>query len=460
MTTSGIPRILIAGSGSGCGKTTVSCAIMQALTGRGFEVAPFKCGPDYIDPMFHGRICGRSGSNLDSYFFDGDTLKYVLARNGEGRDICVIEGVMGFYDGLALTGLKASTWEIAHITKTPVILTVDAKGASLSAEAVIRGFLDFTEDSGIRGVILNRCSPRVYEALAEDMLKRFSGRVKPLGFMPLMKDCSLESRHLGLVTAPEVGDLSEKLEKLGAQAEKTLDLDGIAEMAGAAPALEFQAPVLPRLSEGFRVGVAMDRAFCFYYEDSLQVLRDLGAETICFSPLEDRTLPEGLDGLYLGGGYPELYAKELSANASMLASVRRALENGLPCIAECGGFMYLTEAIGDFPMAGFIGGRSFDSGRLSRFGYAKITAKEDNMLCRKGESIRVHEFHRWDSEYCGAGFKAEKAGGRAWDCVFSGPALYAGYPHFHFLSNPVFAGGFAEACIKEKHRNDRDNQPR
>ncbi|MBR0138939.1 MAG: cobyrinate a,c-diamide synthase [Firmicutes bacterium] len=455
-----IPRILIAGSGSGCGKTTVSCALMQALTDRGLEVAPFKCGPDYIDPMFHGRICGKAGSNLDSYFFDGDTLKYALAKNGKGRGISVIEGVMGYYDGLGLASLKASTSEIAGITKTPVILVVDAKGASLSVEAVIKGFLDFTEDSGIKGVILNRCSQRVYEVLAEDIGRRFEGRVKPLGFMPFMKDCGLESRHLGLVTAAEVEDLSAKLEKLGAQAEISLDIDGIIGLAGTAPALEFEPPALSRLSEGFRIGVALDKAFCFYYEDSLQVLRDLGAETVYFSPLEDSALPEGLDGLYLGGGYPELYAEALSSNASMLSSVRKALDSGLPCIAECGGFMYLTEAIGGFPMAGVIKGKSFDSGRLSRFGYAVITAKEDNMLCKKGESIRAHEFHRWDSEDCGAGFTAEKADGRTWDCVFSGPALYAGYPHFHFLANPVFALGFARACIKEKHRHERDHQPR
>ncbi len=448
-----IPRIMIAGSGSGCGKTTVCCALMQALTDRGLDISAFKCGPDYIDPMFHGRICGRNGSDLDSFLFDEETVRYLLAKNGAQSGMAVIEGVMGYYDGLGLTGLKASSFDIARITKTPVILVVDAKGASLSLEAVIKGFLDFTADSGIKGVIFDRCGEKLYSALAEDIRKRFGGRVEPLGFMPVIKDASLESRHLGLVTAAEVEDLSEKLEKLAAAAALSLDLDGIIRLASSAERLTYEEPFIPGPGESFRLGVALDRAFCFYYEDSLDVLRRMGAEIVYFSPLEDSALPEGIHGLYLGGGYPELYKETLAGNDSMRSSVREAVRTGLPTVAECGGFMYLCEDIAGSPMCGVLPGKCFDSGRLTRFGYVELTAKKDNMLCRAGESIRGHEFHRWDAGETGDCFRAEKADGRAWDCVFAGDTIYAGFPHFHFLSNISFAEGFCAACVKEKHRN-------
>ena len=199
--------------------------------------------------------------------------------------------------------------------------------------------------------------------------------------------------------------------------------------------------------------MARDRAFCFYYEDSLALLSSLGAELVPFSPLEDPVLPEGLHGLYLGGGYPELSAAQLSENASMRESVRAAVQKGVPCIAECGGFMYLLDAIGDHPMAGALPGRSFDAGKLTRFGYLTLTAQRDNLLCRAGESIAAHEFHRWDADDPGGAFLAEKPSGRRWPCVHATGTLYAGYPHFHFYANPAFAANFLAACRKEKHRH-------
>ncbi|MBQ1384279.1 MAG: cobyrinate a,c-diamide synthase, partial [Firmicutes bacterium] len=308
-----IPRILIAGTGSGCGKTTVSCAVMKALVDRGLKTAAFKCGPDYIDPMFHTRITGTRSTNLDSFFFDDSTLTWLLAKNGKGCDVSVIEGVMGFYDGLGLVQSKGSSFDVARLTRTPAVLVVDGRGASLSIEAVIAGFLSLEPENTIKGVIINRCSSRVYEAISEDMRKRFGGRVVPMGYMPPMPDVSLESRHLGLVTAAEVEGLSEKLSLLASQAEKTVDLDGLISLAKEAPALGYEPLSLPK-HEKVRIAVARDRAFCFYYEDSLDVLRDMGAELVSFSPLEDAALPSAIDGLYLGGGYPELYAERLSAN--------------------------------------------------------------------------------------------------------------------------------------------------
>lgn len=448
-------RLILAGTGSGCGKTTITCALLQALVNRKLRVGAFKCGPDYIDPMFHSRIIGAKSRNLDLFFFSPNTARYVLAKNSLDRDISVIEGVMGFYDGLSLTGTNASTYEVAQVTDSPVILVVSGKGASLSVLAAIQGFLDFLPGNHIAGVILNQCAQTTYRALEPEIQRRFSGRVKPLGFFPKLTDCVLESRHLGLVTADEVTDLKEKMGRLAEQAEKSLDIDGIIRLAQGAPDISFDPVSLPRFPDPVRIAVAKDPAFCFYYEDSLDVLREMGGELVPFSPLTDEALPDDIHGIYLGGGYPELYAKILSENRSMRASVRSALTRGVPCIAECGGFMYLTEAIGEYPMAGFLKGKCFDTGKLTRFGYVTLRAREDCLLCRAGESIPAHEFHHWDCEDTGASFTAEKASGKTWNCVHSSEQLYAGYPHFHFLANPNFALSFYKKCLREKHRYDR-----
>ena len=443
-----IPRVMLAGTGSGCGKTTVSCAVMQALCNRGLRVGAFKCGPDYIDPMFHSRIIGAESANLDLFLFGPETLRSLMAGHASDRDVSILEGVMGYYDGLSLTSSEAGSYAVAQASETPAVLVVNARGAALSVLAVIGGFLDFCPESGIRGVILNQCSPMTYPALAQAISDRFGGRVRPLGFLPKLPDCALESRHLGLVTADEVADLREKLWMLAAQAEKSIDLDGLLALAREAPPLEAEKPEFPK-GPPVRIAVARDRAFCFYYEDSLNVLREMGAELVEFSPLADPELPPNVSGLYLGGGYPELYAAELSRNSSMRDSVRRAVQSGLPCIAECGGFLYLTEKIGGYSMAGVLPGSAFDTGKLCRFGYVNLTARTDSLLCRAGESIPAHEFHRWDCTEPGAAFDAEKPSGKRWQAAVATETLYAGFPHFHFRSNPAFAENFLAACRKE-----------
>lgn len=449
-----VPRVVLAGTNSGCGKTTVTCAVLQALVNRKLNVGAFKCGPDYIDPMFHSWITGSKSSNLDLFFFKENTLKYLLAKNGSDRDINVIEGVMGFYDGMGLTTTAASTYEISQVTQSPTALVVAAKGASLSVLATIQGFLDFCPDNRICGAILNQCTAMTYSILEKEIQKRFAGRVRPLGFLPAMPKCSLENRRLGLIAAAEVRDLREKLQKLAEQAEQTIDLDGILALAANTSPVSCEAVKLPRGREPVRVAVARDNAFCFYYEDSLDALRETGAELVSFSPLSDRELPPDIQGIYLGGGYPELYAGRLSENNSMRASVKSALMRGVPCIAESGGFMYLTESIGGFPMVGFLRGKSFDAGKLTRFGYVSLKANHDNMLCKSGEEISGHEFRYWDSEDPGSSFTASKASGKSWRCIHAAPRLYAGYPQFHFYSNPDFAVGFYNTCLKEKHRYD------
>lgn len=445
-----IPRILIAGTNSGCGKTTVVCALLQALVDRKLRVGAFKCGPDYIDPMFHSRIIGAKSSNLDLFFFENNTAKYLLARNASECDVSVIEGVMGYYDGMGLIGTRASSYEVAKLTETPVVLVVNAKGASLSVLATIQGFLTFCSDSGIRGVILNQCSPITYSALAQAIVERFAGRIQPLGYLPKMDNCALESRHLGLVTAAEVKDLKGKLSLLAEQAERTIDIDALLHLSESASTLSYEQIELPKYETPVRIAVAKDNAFCFYYEDSLQALRDMGAELVEFSPLSDEALPENIHGLYLGGGYPELYAKQLSENITMRESIRIALENKLPCIAECGGFMYLTQEIAEYPMVGFLPGDCRDTGKLTRFGYVTLQAKVDNLLCSAGAEIRGHEFHHWDVSAPGSSFIASKSTGKSWECVVANDHLYAGYPHFHFYANPAFAKGFYESCLKER----------
>lgn len=445
-----VPRVLLAGTNSGCGKTTLTCAILQALVDRGLAVSSCKCGPDYIDPMFHSRIIGAKSTNLDPFFFSRDTLCSLLEKNARGRRLSVIEGVMGYYDGIGITDPRASTYEVAKATDSPAVLVVGVGGASLSVLAVIQGFLTLYPDNNIRGVILNRCSPMLYPALAEEIRRRFGPTVTPLGYLPPMPECTLESRHLGLVTAAEVTDLREKLSRLSRQAQETIDLDGLLRLADQAAPLTFTPPRPLPCREPVRIAVARDTAFCFYYEDSLDVLRDMGAELVDFSPLSDHSLPENIQGLYLGGGYPELRARELSENAAMRQSIRAALEGGLPCIAECGGFMYLTGHIAGFPMVGFLPGGCEDKGRLVRFGYVHLTARRDNLLCRAGETIRGHEFHRWDADDPGDGFTARRESGRSWNCAAVSPTLYAGFPHFHFCANPSFAENFYSACLAKK----------
>ena len=449
-----IPRIVLAGTNSGCGKTTVSCALMQALVNRGLKTAAFKCGPDYIDPMFHSRIIGTKSANLDSFFLNQNTLKYLLSQNASDREISVIEGVMGYYDGIRMDSFEASTYEIAQITESPVILVVGARGAALSVFALIQGFLDFAENSNIRGVILNQCTAMTYQMLASQIEKRFHGRIRPMGYLPPIPESTIESRHLGLITASEISDLKEKLHRLAEQAEKSIEIDHILQIAEAAPEVCCDEIVLPVFPEKIRIAVAKDKAFCFYYEDSLDALKKMGAELVAFSPMEDTQLPEDIQGIYLGGGYPELYREKLSKNKSMRRQIKAALQNHLPCIAECGGFMYLTEEIAGYPMVGFLKGKCYDTGKLCRFGYVTLTAEKENLLCKKGESISAHEFHYWDCDDSGNSFMAKKKSGKSWNCVHTDEFLYAGYPHFHFYANPQFAVNFYKACLKEKNQND------
>ncbi len=435
-------RILITGTHSGCGKTTITCALLMALKNRGLRPSAFKCGPDYIDPMFHRRAIGVPSHSLDPFFCDAEQLKRRVTANTGG--ISLLEGVMGYYDGVGDDG-RYSTYDVARETQTPVVLVVDVKGMYTSAGAVLKGFSDYRERSGIQGVIFNNASPMLYEGLRSIAMRI---GVKPLGFMPRDVKARIESRHLGLVTAGDIPDLEEKLALLGKLAEKYIDINGLLALAASAPVLDVQQSDIISLGS-VRIAVARDEAFCFLYEENLELLNALGCEIVFFSPLHDRVLPQDIGGLYLCGGYPELYLEALSGNTMMLQTIKTAVQGGLPTIAECGGFLYLHDTLDGFPMAGVIHANAYKTETLKRFGYITLHAKEDNLLCAAGDSIRAHEFHYYDSTSCGSDFIADKPlADKNWPCVHASEMLYAGFPHLYFEANNGFAKNFVRKVIE------------
>ena len=443
-----LPRFMIAAPASGSGKTLVTCGILQALVNRGLRVASFKCGPDYIDPMFHSRVIGARSKNLDAYFVGEDTLRYLFGRTAETYDISIVEGVMGFYDGMGITDSSASSHDVSQKLDIPVVLLLNCRGASLSVVPMLKGFLEFRPNN-IKGVIFNNMSQRVYEEIAP--LAREMG-VEPVGYVPKVSDLVLESRHLGLVLPSEIEELKDKLNRLAEVLEGTLDIDLLMSIAGSAPEMEYSAPEVRRIDGTVRIGLAADETFCFTYEDNIELLERCGAEIVRFSPMTDQRLPD-VDGIVLSGGYPELHSAELESNASMLDDIREKVAGGMPCIAECGGFMYLHDEMEDSDgnmhrMCGVIHGSVRNTGRLTRFGYATFTPLRDDGLTGEGLSIKGHEFHYWDSDNCGSDWKAVKANGREYECIHDTGTMVAGYPHLYYYSNPEFVTRFLERCLE------------
>lgn len=443
-----IPRFMISAPGSGSGKTTIVCGLLKALMNKGRRVAAFKSGPDYIDPMFHSKVIGAKSRNLDVFMLGKDVIPYLVAKNAKDVDVAVFEGAMGFYDGMGKT-VEASAYDLAVTCATPVVLVVNGKGAALSIAATIKGFKEFRKDSHIVGAILNNVNPMSY-MFYKDVIEKEAG-VRLFGYFPVMQDCNFESRHLGLVTAEEIGDLQRIVDRLAEQATKSVDLDGLLEIANAAEPISYVEQKLEPVGN-VKIAIAQDKAFCFYYQDALDLLCELGAELIPFSPINDARLPK-CDGLILGGGYPELYAQQLADNKTMLSDIKTAISKGLPCFAECGGFMYLLEHYVDenktYDWVGAIEGQSQMTNKLTRFGYVNLTANVDNVLCHKGAKINAHEFHYSDSTNNGNGFEICKASGKGqWEGAHTTESLYAGYPHMHLWGNSEFARSFVEHCRK------------
>lgn len=476
------PRVLLAGMNSGCGKTSITCGVLKALRDRGIEIQSYKCGPDYIDPMLHSHITGRACRNLDPFFSTEVELRQLMAKDSGPADFSVVEGVMGYYDGIGVSCEK-STHTVSAATETPTILIVNAKGMSHTMIPLIKGMLTY-RDNPVCGVILNRCSKGLYQMIKPEIERTLPVRV--VGYFPNDDGVHIGSRHLGLMTAAEIRNLDEVIDRLGALAAECIDLDLLLELgrragqlpeapragettpldtagettAGELPeaasragqtepldtARETHAGMLsgaaPQIAAPVRIAVAWDKAFCFYYQENLDLLRQAGAELVFFSPVEDADLPENTGGVYLGGGYPETYRQELSENLSMKAAICRAAENGMPVLAECGGFMYtcenLIETDGNaLPMLGLIPTDVEMTKRLSMdFGYVTMEALCDTPFFAEGDRLRVHEFHYSKAAQRGEICRMTKTTGRSWTGMYVRKNVLAGYPHLYFHNCP------------------------
>jgi cobyrinic acid a,c-diamide synthase len=451
-----VKGLLIAGTASGVGKTTVALAIIAGLRRRGLAVQPFKCGPDFLDTGHHTRISGRTARNLDTWMLSVEANRSVLRNAARGADVIVAEGMMGLFDGKSGSTEIGSSAEIAKLLKLPVVLVVDASKSARSVAAMVLGFEMFDAELRLAGVILNRVAgERHYEMLREAI--ESSCKAKILGWLPLEPAIAIPERHLGLQGAAEqAADGQEAaIGAFGVLAAKHLDLDGLfelecgLEMVGVEPArVSTSASV-----DAVRVGVPSDHAFSFYYEDNLDLLREQGAEIVRFSPLTDASLPSGLDGLYFGGGYPELHAKQLSGNRPMLEEVRTFAASGRPVYAECGGMLYLSESLSvdeeSYAMAGVLPLSMQMTNRLVQFGYVTVEFTEDCLLGRKGTVVRGHSFHHsriasqgdvatsYQVQYSISG-KEELEGFRQGNVL-------ASYIHLHFRANPAVAENFVAA---------------
>lgn len=472
------PGFLLSAISSNSGKTAAACGLMSAFLQNGKCIRACKCGPDYIDPMFHREVLGIDSKNLDLFFSDEEKLRVGYLRHTLGAELTITEGVMGFYDGMSLDSVKGSSYDVAQTLGLPVILVINARGAAMTLVATVKGIVEFRPDSNIRGILLNRVSamlyPRLKEMLENELARIGHDEIKIVGYMPENEAFHLESRHLGLVTPQEMENLQEKVRQAGEILAKTVDLELLEQIAGEAAVWKAEVSEesekigsLKSLNYPVRIAVARDEAFCFYYKDNLELLENLGCEVVEFSPLRDEKLPDNISGLILGGGYPELYGKQLSDNQSMLTSIRKALmQEKIPCLAECGGFMYLHEEMEDtagnvWKLVGRIKGRTFPTGKLVRFGYVNLQRNldEDQISELKermsiadswilpGENIRAHEFHYWDSTDSGSDCLAVKPDGkRRWECMHLEENLVAGYPHLYYPSCKEFAERFVEKC--------------
>lgn len=418
-------KFLLSGTTSGVGKTTVTTAILSLLE----NPAPFKCGPDYIDPMFHQYICGKESINLDLYMMKEDVLKKLFNRQ---NGVKVLEGMMGLYDGLGHDLDNYSAAHISRVLELPVILVVDGTKVSTSIAATVKGFVEMDSRVDIKGVIINRVSEAMYYHLKEAIEKYTT--IECVGYLPNDESISINERHLGLMQASEINNLNEKVVKLNAIASKTIDINRILEIAECEDSIDSFRMVIPK--SNLKVGVARDLAFSFYYEDNLRLMKETGMQLIEFSPMKDTKLPD-VDFLYFGGGYPEVYGRELSENTSMLQEVKNFADSGGMIYAECGGMMYLSKSIistDEFKMVGVFDHSVKMSSKLNtkRFGYVDVEYE--------GLIIPAHEFHYSDvinttnSDY---GFKVVKPN-RSWQCGFKYKQVLAGYPHIHFYSNIEF----------------------
>jgi cobyrinic acid a,c-diamide synthase len=489
-------RLVIAGTGSGVGKTTLTIGLMSALMKKGYTVQGFKCGPDYIDPTYHTAVTGRNSRNLDSWMLDHNLVKEILLRGSQGSDISIIEGVMGLFDGKNPTNNQGSTAEIAMLTESPILLVVNCSAMARSAAAIVKGFQYFAEGPNIVGVIANKVGSEGHFQLVKKAIEQECG-IPVVGYLQKELGIEIPERHLGLIPSIERGELDPFFDQLGELVSQTVNVDQLFELAQASP-IEVEKSSLfdpkPKQGQGVRIAVAKDAAFNFYYQENIELLEAYGAECVYFSPLKGETLPEDVDGLYLGGGFPEEFADNLSQNEEVKGSIRHAVEAGLPTLAECGGFMYLTESIetsagGVYPMVGYIPGAVKMQTRLAALGYREITGENGNYLLGEDDVAKGHEFHystfqpngntnehtnsdtneneyrdtneennRYSKGYKNGdanqgmkyAYKTKGMRGTKEEGYQKGN-LIAGYTHLHFASCPAIVERWVKVCAEWRH---------
>ncbi|WP_078428669.1 cobyrinate a,c-diamide synthase [Alkalihalobacterium alkalinitrilicum] len=455
-------RIVIAGTNSGVGKTTLTIGLMAAFKKKGLTVQGFKCGPDYIDPSYHTAVTGRQSRNVDSWMLEHDIVNDIFVDASQGADLSIIEGVMGFYDGKSPKSNVGSTAEISLLLQAPVILVVNIASMARSAAAIVKGYQMLDPNVNIAGVILNQAGSKGHFELCKTAIEEECD-VPVVGYLLKGDGLTIPERHLGLIPAIERGELDEFFYELGDVVADRIDLDELLRISERGPTLELKTDLFSQQDEQERevkIAVAYDSAFNFYYRENFKLLEKTGAELIFFSPLAGETLPAEVDGLYIGGGFPEEFAKELSENEQAKEDIKNAISNGLPTFAECGGFMYLTESIASsegetFPMVGVIPGKVKMQERLAALGYRQVTAIDETFLFKKGEEARGHEFHystfesdkEFEKAYYVKALRGEKEEGYRTDNIV------AGYTHIHFASNPKVAASFVEKCVQYKEKN-------
>ncbi|MCR5356227.1 MAG: cobyrinate a,c-diamide synthase [Lachnospiraceae bacterium] len=466
------PRVMIAAVSSSSGKTVITTAILAALKERDMNLSSFKCGPDYIDPMFHQNVLGIDSLNIDPYFEEPEGIRRLVAKSK--GELSVIEGVMGIYDGIDVKSKKGSCYEIAMMTKTPIILIVNAQGIGATVKSVIKGVLLDDEENLIKGIILNRMSKGFYEKLRpqlESEIKGYRPDVCVLGCVPKDDAFNIGSRHLGLMMPGDIDDLAKATKSSAAVVEENCDFKklikiaeeagdiGMGEEAGDIEIAEAARDLRDEIGDipgdpcdktngksPVRIAIARDEAFCFYYRENIRVLEELGAEPVYFSPLHDKALPENISGILLGGGYPELNLKALSANRAMMDSIKNAVNVGMPSLAECGGFMYLHDIIvspngSEYKMCGIINGKCTFSGHLVNFGYAKITGGKAGEFT----GMKCHEFHYYESTEPGEDVILTKpSSGKEYKSMIAGEGSLWGFPHLYYRSNIAAIESFVQ----------------
>lgn len=460
-----LPRIVIGGTQSGVGKTTISTGIMRAFVKRGYSLGPYKVGPDYIDPAFHSFVTGNKSRNLDSWMIAEEEIKEIFLKGSYDKDISIIEGVMGLYDGFSTERDMGSTAHLSKILSSPVILVIDGRGMSSSAAAQVLGYKLYDKEVNIKGIIVNNVSGEKHYNLIKEAIER-DVNIKCVGYLKKNINIKLESRHLGLVPSVEVENLSKKLDELAEMIEETIEIDEIIKIAKEADLINYKSlsPQNTYAKKEVNIGVAYDKAFNFYYQDNLDLLEDMGANLIYFSPLEDRDLPKNLHGIYIGGGFPEVFAKELKENTEIMTKIKKASSKGLPIYAECGGLMYLTKAITNlkgerYEMVGIFDRESFMTKRLQKFGYVDVNINRPCVISEKPIKVKAHEFHRSrlnEIEEDSYAYRVNKIRDnkliKSWECGLVSNNTLGAYAHIHFYGNKNIAENFINSCrnFKEK----------